>query len=111
MSITLNPCPFCEGPPNVSAFDDITGVMVYAGHRRKEDEGYNAYVWCHDCGCQGPNQNSTSISIFEGRQLTVGQLLHRAVVQWNSRHSQARELYDASLVDGLCQYPRKVVTS
>lgn len=104
--IKLAPCPFCEGPPCVSAHEIFSRREVFARHRRKEHEGYEAHVWCHECGARGPSQDDMSISIFEHLDLTVGQLLMRAARKWNDRHNKARACYDGGEDKGLNLYPR-----
>lgn len=79
---------------------------VFPGHRRKDEEAFEAHVWCHDCGAQGPSQDSLNISIFERLDLTVGQLMMRAAREWNARHNNARPCYDAGEQEGLNLYPR-----
>ena len=104
--IELLPCPFCDGPPCLDAQETTTGLPVFARHRRKEHEHFSAVVWCHECGCQGPVQDSLSIGVFEDLHLTVDQLLRRAARHWNDRHAKARALYNSAQLRGLNQYPR-----
>ena len=58
--IKMNPCPFCEGSPCITARNWITKEELGEGHKQNEgcDEAYEAHVWCHDCGAQGPNINT-----------------------------------------------------
>lgn len=84
----------------------FSGGEVFPGHRRREEEAFEAHVWCHDCGARGPNQDSLSISIFERLDLTVGQLMMRAARSWNDRHNKARACYDGGEDEGLNLYPR-----
>ncbi|HDS1693812.1 TPA: Lar family restriction alleviation protein [Pseudomonas putida] len=107
--IKLAPCPFCEGPPCISAFDFVTNSPVAIDRPQTEyfDEDYSAHVWCHDCGAQGPNIDSCSLSTFEHiLDLTVLDVMRIAAERWNDRHAKARHLYDAGNADGMNLFPR-----
>ncbi len=107
--ITLAPCPFCEGPPCVIAHNWITGVEVTIDHPQSEalDESYEAHVWCHDCGAQGPRINTCSLGTFERiYDLTARDTMRIAAERWNNRHARARGSYDAGARDGLNLFPR-----
>ena len=107
--IKLAPCPFCEGPPCISAFDFVTNSPVSIHRPQTEcfDEDYSAYVWCHDCGAQGPTIDSCSLSTFEHIfDLTVIDVMRIAAERWNGRHAEARQAYDAGDADGLNLFPR-----
>ncbi|MCG6540192.1 Lar family restriction alleviation protein [Pseudomonas sp. KSR10] len=107
--ITMAPCPFCEGPPCVIAKDYMTGKEVEFDRPLDEysEENYSAYVWCHECGAQGPVIDSCTLGIFEGlHDLTVMAVARIAVERWNERGSKARACYDGGAKDGLNLFPR-----
>ena len=109
--IKMNPCPFCEGPPCVMARDETSGVIVYESHKRdpdaEEKEYFEAHVWCHDCGAQGPRIDTATLCIFEGLiDLEVADVMRIAVERWNDRHNKARNCYDAGEAEGLNIWPR-----
>lgn len=107
--ITLAPCPFCEGPPCVIARNWITGVVVAIDHPQSEDfdEAYEAHVWCHDCGAQGPSINTCALGTFEQiYDLSARDTMRIAAERWNDRHAKARECYDAGAAEGLNLFPR-----
>lgn len=107
--IKMAPCPFCEGPPCIIARNWITRVEVFEEHRQNEDfdEAYEAYVWCHDCGAQGPMINTCALGTFENiYDLEVSDVMRIAVEHWNNRHARARPCYDAGEQKGLNIWPR-----
>lgn len=109
--IKMAPCPFCEGPPCVIARDFMTDEEVSIDRPQTEDfdEDYSAYVWCHECGAQGPAIDSVNLSIFEYRfDLTVMEVVRIAVERWNERGNKARSCYDAGEAEGLNLFPREV---
>ncbi|WP_025126459.1 Lar family restriction alleviation protein [Pseudomonas sp. PH1b] len=106
--IKLAPCPFCEGPPCIDAFDFITGELLAEDRPQSEDldEYYSAHVWCHDCGARGPDINSCTLGTFEHQfGLTVMQLMRIAAERWNDRHANARSAYDLSEAAGRNLFP------
>ena len=107
--IKMAPCPFCEGPPCVFARDYDTQKSVDLDRPQTEffDEKYEAHVWCHDCGAQGPDIDSCSLCLFEDRiDLTAMDVARIAVERWNDRNAKARECYDAGEAEGLNMFPR-----
>ena len=107
--LELAPCPFCEGPPCVSAHESISMREVFVDHPYlpELDESYEAHIWCHDCGARGPRIDTISLSIFEHRyDLSVYDTMKIAAERWNDRHSKARACYDAGAVAGLNMFPR-----
>lgn len=107
--ITIAPCPFCEGPPCVTASDFVTGVEVSIDRQQNEegDEAYQAHVWCHECGAHGPNIDSCTLGIFEHmHDLAVADVMRIAVERWNDRGSKARACYDGGTKEGLNLFPR-----
>lgn len=109
--IKMAPCPFCEGPPCIVAKDWVTGVEVPESHRRdldaEEQPAFEAHVWCHDCGAQGPNINTCTLGTFEHLyDLEVADVMRIAVERWNNRHAKARDCYDAGDREGLNLWPR-----
>jgi hypothetical protein len=107
--IKMSPCPFCGGPPCVTAKNCETGEVATFDHRRPDDsdEGYAAHVWCHDCGAQGPDVDSFELFVFQDLDgLEVADLMRIAVERWNDRHAMARDLYDSGDKEGLNMFPR-----
>jgi len=109
--IKINPCPFCEGPPCVLARNETTGSLVHEDHKLDPDadekEYFEAYVWCHDCGAQGPHIDTCTLCIFEDLiDLEVADLMRIAIERWNGRHNKARNCYDAGEKEGLNIWPR-----
>lgn len=88
--IALNPCPFCEGPP-------VPHV-----------EEYKAYVFCHECGAQGPDADAEALFTDEFflTDPTDEDRKRIAVKLWNDRNDRHRDLYDYGAEDGLNLYPR-----
>lgn len=107
--ITIAPCPFCEGPPCVEAKDYMTQEPVEFDRPQDEysDEEYEAYVWCHECGAEGPHVDSCDLAIFDGLDyLTVMDVARIAVERWNERGNKARAGYDGGAKEGLNLFPR-----
>lgn len=107
--IKMNPCPFCEGPPCLGGYDQMTGEMLPDDHPHDEgsDQSYEAYVNCHDCGAQGPRIDSLTLGIFEQRyDLSLMDMMRIAAERWNDRHNSARSCYDAGEKEGLNLFPR-----
>lgn len=95
--IKVASCTFCEGPgvPHSTA-----GV---SGFRLEEDGSFiNAYVFCHECGAQGPNVEDLIYELSEVRAL-----VDRAVLLWNTRNNRHRVLSEHSERDGLNLHPRQ----
>jgi Restriction alleviation protein Lar len=108
-SIKIEPCPFCEGPPCVIAHDFVTRAEVEIDRPQTEDfdEDYTAYVWCHECGAQGPSIDSCSLGTFEHLfDLMVRDVMRIAVERWNNKSAKARGCYDAGEKEGLNMFPR-----
>lgn len=100
--IIIKPCPFCAGPPLPWAREEISGKEIFAGYRRNEDEAYVAFVWCHDCGARGPCISESQLAIFEGKSVTIDQLIRLAIHAWNNPHTNASDCYNVEN----CTYPR-----
>lgn len=77
--IELSPCPFCEGPPVVFSKCDDAGDFA------------EAFVFCHECGAQGPSEDGFVYELGEVEEL--GRL---AAIAWNERNNRHRDLYDGS---------------
>ena len=107
--IKMSPCPFCEGPPCIEGKDFITGKELHLDHPHDEeaDQAYSAHVWCHDCGAQGPNIDSVTLSTFEHiYDLSLMDVMRIAAKRWNDRNNKARACYDAGDKEGLNMFPR-----
>lgn len=82
----IQPCPFCAGPGVASAFDAEDGALVMEDAKFKLRVSYEAYVWCHTCGAQGPRVDPDDVAIFERREIeSLDALRALAVESWNSR--------------------------
>ena len=82
----IEPCPFCAGPGVASAFDVEDGTLVMPDARFNARVSYEAYVWCHTCGAQGPRVDPDDLAVFEQRVIeSLDELRALAVERWNSR--------------------------
>jgi len=90
-AVTLLPCPFCGGPPVPHTFPKETsdGVNV------------KAYVFCHECGAEGPYVEGMTYDPEERDDLEA-----KAVLLWNARNARHLGMYDAGTPEGLNLYPR-----
>lgn len=93
----LLPCPFCQGPPCLTAH--LRSGKIFEGRKRYPSEGLDLYanIWCHECGAQGPREDGfmSSDEDVEALKIIAAQL-------WNRRDDRHRSLYD----DGMAKYPR-----
>lgn len=109
VQVKMDPCPFCQGPPCVTAVDFITRAVVDDDRPQTEDfdEDYAAYVWCHECGAQGPEVDSCSLGTYEGMyDLTVADVVRVAIDRWNNKRADARSAFDAADRNGLNLFPQ-----
>jgi hypothetical protein len=84
MNLPVNCCPFCQGPARVDVFDDVTGKEWQLVSPRPVLDDCTAYVWCHECGAQGPCIDPGMLSTFEGLlDVSLDQLRALAVERWN----------------------------
>lgn len=100
--IKLSPCPFCEGPPvpivrkvfegGYCAKDTDYGEGIYA----------EAFVFCHECGCDGPHPEDRTLYDADG----YAELEAEAVALWQQRDNRHRSMYDGGETEGLNLYPR-----
>lgn len=82
----IQPCPFCAGPAVASAFDAEAGTLVAQDAPLSVRVSYEAYVWCHTCGAQGPRIDRADVAIFEQREIdSLDELRALAIERWNSR--------------------------
>lgn len=91
----LPPCPFCEGPPSVivaKAFHPYGAAE--RGHYGCGGLDVDAYVFCHECGAQGPKHEDT---IFCAA--TYDQAEQKGIALWTERTTKNRHLYDANLAE------------
>lgn len=102
----LLPCPFCEGPPCISAHEYLGGAMW-------RDEAYpddgiflEAQVWCHECGAHGPKAEKIACDHDDYVALET-----EACELWNQRDNRNRDCYDGGEAEGLNEYPERVHTS
>lgn len=75
--IRLRECPFCSGPP--AAFCS----------RDDDPDDMAAYVFCHECGAQGP----TVDPLFSGIEPNRDALLEAAADLWNVSDARNASLY------------------
>lgn len=109
--IKMAPCPFCEGPPCITAQDYLTGALVDEDHRCDPDAeewpDFEAHVWCHECGATGPRVDSVSLGMAEPlRGFEVADVIRIAIEHWNERHNRVRSAYDHADHNGLNLFPR-----
>jgi hypothetical protein len=103
MTTKVDPCPFCEGPPVPIALDIVAKRVIYEGWGDDEGTTVEAYVFCHECGAQGPRHDKFIHDHEDAMQLTS-----KAVEDWNAagRNNRHRRLYDWGDKDGLNLWPR-----
>jgi hypothetical protein len=94
--VKLTACPFCEGPPVPFATSERFGFAFEA-----DGSMVDAYVFCHECGAQGP-----SVEGLCWDDEDVAPLIDRAVLLWETKNNRHRELYDAGDAEGLNLHPR-----
>lgn len=107
--IELAPCPFCGGPPCVSIRLIMPAgrpVRLNAGEQfmiPAEGCSGRGYVWCHECGAEGPGADGLVYDDEDSDELKrqAGQL-------WNRRDARHLDLYIAGHAEGLQQFPRPV---
>jgi hypothetical protein len=100
LPISLSPCPFCQGPPVPVCVDTIER-RVFACIP-EQGRSVDAYVFCHECGAQGPECGGWVYDLTECDALVM-----QAITGWNDRHARNRDLFDAGERDGLNTWPRK----
>jgi hypothetical protein len=101
-TILLSQCPFCAGPPNVTVQNWPGGGAA----ERLDDYGENgkevtSYVFCHECGAQGPDEDAT---IYDAAEYDAAE--RAACERWNRRDQRHVALFRESTARGLTQYPR-----
>lgn len=98
------PCPFCEGPPCLTAhysFGRKADQIFYGVKRYRDGIHIRAYVWCHECGAHGPHAED-----FVYCDDDVVDLKRTAAELWNLRDSRHRSMYDGGEAEGLSEHPR-----
>lgn len=92
MEEDLKPCPFCEGPP-VPAVPRVAGGGSFPDSEMEGDEGLlvRAYVFCHECGAEGPDVIDTAFS-----RADCNEFERKAVALWQNRDARHRDLYEAN---------------
>ncbi|HFK9564036.1 Lar family restriction alleviation protein [Pseudomonas aeruginosa] len=102
-AINLPPCPWCEGPPVVlvartfSPFGTVRELTTYGC----EGLDVDAYVFCHECGCEGPKCEDVIFNAEDFRRVE-----REGARLWSERTSRNRHLFDSNAADGHCVYPR-----
>lgn len=100
----LPPCPFCEGPPAITVqrtFEPLGPVYRQATYGCGGVD-IDAYVFCHECGAQGPQYEEV---IFDEADYQTAEV--EAAKLWTDRTAKHRDLFDSSAADGLTTYPRR----
>lgn len=100
--IAMAPCPFCKGPPQPIVQDYERGGEA-AFHDDYGDDGLivKAFVFCHECGAEGPSTESVIYSREEYLEAEAA-----AVILWQQRDARHSDLFAASAAEGLNLYPR-----
>lgn len=96
-NVKLLPCPFCEGPPVPLASAHVHGFKGFG----RDGAMVHAYVFCHECGAQGPREEDL---LYEADEVSA--LVEKAVLLWNTRNARHRDLYNAGEARGLNFHPR-----
>ena len=99
----LLPCPFCEGPPVPIVVRAFKGGGCFPDSELAGEDGLDvkAYVFCHECGADGPAVDDLAFSRAE-----CDELERQAVALWQERGSKNRNLYDGGELEGLNEFPR-----
>ncbi|OZY31076.1 Lar family restriction alleviation protein [Pseudomonas lundensis] len=103
LQVVLSACPFCGGPPVPIVIDT---EPPYVAAVELADYGHDgvlvdAYVFCHECGSQGPTHEAV---LYERGDYHLA--LAGAVANWQSRDARHAVLYQASAAGGLNLFPR-----
>lgn len=102
-SIKLIPCAHCEGPPVPTVQLQLPPLGKAPRQELYEDGlAIDAYVFCHECGAQGPLVST----IIEDAQ-EYDDALAEAVRLWQQRDARHRALYDGGEAEGLNLFPRR----
>lgn len=72
----MRPCPFCGGPPVVFGTDKLDPT---------------SYVFCHECGAQGPTFDPTFAK--QSKAWTLAQCRVEAARLWNVSDQRNADLY------------------
>ncbi|WXL23929.1 hypothetical protein WG219_11235 [Ectopseudomonas mendocina] len=81
------------------AVDSADGVVV-AALAECSGVGAQVFVYCHECGAQGP-----TLDAYDDES-DLNELKLAAAMAWNERTSKNRALYDANAESGLNIWPR-----
>jgi hypothetical protein len=108
-AVGLSPCPFCCGPPvpHCRRLDEPRGPVDKRAPFSEEGDYCEAYVFCHECGAQGPTATGDGMGgalVFDAVELATLEL--EAVTLWNERNARHLDLFESGTRDGLNQYPR-----
>lgn len=103
LPVLMPACPFCGGPPCpiVARGDHPFGAAPLQDEYGEDGLAVEAYVFCHECGADGPKHQKTIYSRDEYAAAEV-----EAVRLWCDRTSKNRRLYVAGVPEGLNHYPR-----
>jgi len=103
LPVVLSPCPFCAGPPVAVVIDTEHPCAQAAEIDDYGDDGslVDAYVFCHECGSQGPTHEAV---LYERGDYHLA--LAGAVANWQARDVRHAALYQLSAADGLNLFPR-----
>jgi hypothetical protein len=96
--VDLLPCPFCQGPPVAC---DTTQRGDWEGYGAGEGQLVEAFIFCHECGAQGPTCEDLCAIPDE-----VADLKRQSALAWNQRDARHRGLFEANASKQLNVYPR-----
>lgn len=99
--IKMLPCPFCEGPPVVIVQAGYRGGALALQDEWEEGADSYAFVFCHECGTEGPHTDDFIYIRDEYHAAEVA-----AIRLWNQRDARHRDMYDYGDAKGLNLHPR-----
>jgi hypothetical protein len=103
--IIMIPCPFCAGPPVLIYQwldkDGRWGSAIPVPIESHDGHYLKVWVFCHECGCDGPVADDICCDQEEFEELKK-----QALDNWNRRDERHKELYTVNLAEGRSRYPR-----
>lgn len=86
----LRPCPFCGGPPVLFLQKDVVhGAWYDFANEEGGGDAVNCFVFCHECGAQGPHFNDCSA--FEAED--IHKIQNQAAEEWNTSGFHHLEMF------------------
>ena len=104
MDELLLSCPFCGGPPKpivTRAFHPY-GYLPIAEIDADNGTYAEAYVFCHECGAEGPKAEECIHSEAGHDALALA-----GIRNWQDRDQRHADLYQSSAAAGRSHFPRK----